>query len=183
MRKDEYEHVVSTFFDSRKKRASLKKKSLYVIVSFFVLLMIAGIVFIRTDSKKFSQSFYISSDRLPLAIAYDFSGAGKGKLRSVSFDLENIDVSSYKNFALLARTRKKSLAASSLRVQIENAFSEKDSEFISGVNEKWQKHAFPLSIFERINDWSKLKSLTFVIDEWNVGNKEDSIYIDEIRFF
>ena len=183
MRKDEYEHVVSTFFDIKKKRFKAKNISVYIIAVVFVLLVSVGVVFILVNSKKFSQSFYISSDKLPLTIAYDFNEAGKGKLRSASFDLEEIDVSRYKYVAFLLRTQNKSRIDSSIRVQIENAFSEKDSKFISGVNEKWQEHSFSLSTFEHINDWSKVKSLTFVIDEWNVGNKKDILHIDEIHFF
>ena len=182
MRKDEYEHLANTFFDNKKKRFKVKNIRVYASAAVIILLTF-GIGFFFAGSKKFSQSFYISSDKLPLAIAYDFSDAGKSKLRSVSFDLENIDVSRYRYLAVSARTQRKSRIDSSIRVQIQNAVLEKDSQFISGVNEKWQEHSFLLSAFKQITNWSKVGSLTFVIDEWNVGNKKDVLYIDEIHFF
>ena len=40
----------------------------------------------------------------------------------------------------------------------------------------------PLTKFEKIGDWASIKSLTFVVEEWNVGNKMGKFYIDEVKF-
>jgi len=80
------------------------------------------------------------------------------------------------------RTQEKSNIGSAIQVQIKNSVLEKDAEYLTDINNKWKKYLINLDKFERISDWSSIDSLTFVIDEWNVDNKKDKIFIDEVKF-
>ena len=71
---------------------------------------------------------------------------------------------------------------STVKVQIENSLLEKDTQYIPGINVRWQKISLPLANFKLIKDWSGVKSLAFIIEDWNVSIKKDSVIIDDIHF-
>lgn len=185
MKKDIYDHLAHTFLDKKDKRKKIENKQLWFYISticilFFLAIFIFGRFFIKKNV--FLKNLIILQDKQPIEIDYDFNSLGISKVKILSFELDKIDLSRYNFIELKVRNKNKSNIDSTIRLQIENSFLEKDQDYISGINIEWRKFSFPLRNFKRINDWSSVKYLSFIIEEWNVFNKKDKIFIDDIRF-
>jgi hypothetical protein len=183
MKQDVYEHLAKTFLDKKKKSKPAKKIWLSVIIVAVVLILLLFIVTSFLAEKKFfSRSLYVLNNNTPTLIEYDFTSLGNAKTKAISFNLNNIDLSKYKFLDLTIRTQQNSKITSTVKTQIENNLLEKDAQYISGIDIKWRKVSLALKNFRLIKDWSGVKSLTFVVEDWNVSNKKDNIIIDDIHF-
>lgn len=183
MKQDVYEHLAKTFLDKKKNKKPAKKIWVLVVILavVFFLLLFTTTLFL-TKRKFFSRSLYILNDNVPTLIEYDFTSLGDSKIKALSFNLNNIDLNGYNFLDLSVRTQENTKISSTLKVQIENSLLEKDAQYISGINERWQKFSLALDNFKLIKDWSKIKTLTFVVEDWNVSSKKNSIIIDDIHF-
>ena len=184
MKKDVYEHLAKTFLDKKKKKNFSKRKIWIAIVPVVFVLFIALLISrnLIVEKKFFSKSLYVIVDRTPVVLDYNFSGLGASKKKALSFDLDNVDLSEYSTLELSIRTGIWSKTDSTIKIQIENTLLERDIEYILGVNKNWRKFRVPLESFELIKDWSSIKNITFVVEDWNVSCKEDKILIDDVRF-
>lgn len=184
MKVDVYEHLAKTFLDKNIKKKPSKKKIFVIVSSVIFAAMLISFVGVSLFFKMetFSKSIIIIQDKAPLVIEYNFANIGDPKTRSLSYNLDNLDLSQYKSLSLSMRTKEVSSIGSTIQVQIKNSVLEKDAVYISNINDTWQVFLIDLERFERIDDWSSIDSLTFVIDEWNVDNKVDSLIIDEVKF-
>ncbi len=184
MKKDVYEHLAKTFLNKKEKGKFANKKVLkfvYLgIITCFVVIFFLGVILARRQV--FSRSLFVIQDRTPVEIDYDFSSTGGDKVRSVSFNLNGINLSKYNHLSLMIRTEKETAIDSSVKVKIENTQLEKDSEYITGINGDWREFKVSFNEFEKIKNWSTVKSLSLVVEEWNVVNKIDKIYFDEVKF-
>jgi len=183
MKQDVYEHLAKTFLDKKKKQRPGKKiwiAAAAIVVALFLLLSIT--VALLTHKKLFSRSLYVLNSNVPTVIEYDFTSLGGSKTKAISFNLNNIDLSRYKFLDLSIRMQENSRVSSTVKVQIENSLLEKDTQYIPGINVRWQKISLPLANFKLIKDWSGVKSLAFIIEDWNVSIKKDSVIIDDIHF-
>ncbi|MDD5618106.1 MAG: hypothetical protein PHG69_03340 [Candidatus Omnitrophica bacterium] len=183
MKQDVYEHLAKTFLDKKKRKK--RDKNLWVVIAISVIasiVLLSATTFILTKKKFFSRSLYVLNDKAPTLIEYDFTTLGNSKTKALSFNLNNIDLSKYHFINLSIRTQENTKINSTLKVQIENSLLEKDAQYISGINTKWQRASLPLDNFKLIKDWSKVKTLTFVVEDWNVSSKKNSVIIDDIHF-
>jgi len=184
MKKDVYEHLAKTFLNKKEKGKPANKKVLKFVylglVTCFVLIFFLGVILAR--SQVFSRSLSVIQDRTPVEMDYDFSSAGGDKVRSISFNLNGINLSKYNHLSLMIRTEKETTIDSSVKVKIENTQLEKDSEYIIGIDGDWREFKVSFSKFEKIKNWSTVKSLSLVVEEWNVDNKIDKIFFDEVKF-
>ena len=69
-----------------------------------------------------------------------------------------------------------------LRVELENSLRENASCYIKDINNKWKRHTVKLSDLKEITRRDDLRRISFIIEEWNAADKDDCVYIDEIRF-
>jgi hypothetical protein len=183
MKQDVYEHLAKTFLDKKKKKKPSKNILVFIAISVVILIfLLSTATFFLTKKKFFSRSLYVLNENSPTVIEYDFSSLGLSKTKALSFNLNNIDLSKYNFLVLSIRTKENTRISSTIKTQIENALLEKDAQYISGINQKWQKVSLPLANFKLIKDWSKVKALVFMVEDWNVSNKKDSIIIDDIHF-
>ena len=184
MKKDVYEHLAKTFLENKSKK-KVSNRHVWIFTTLIViscLLLILQLSSLLAKRSYIGQSFYVIQDKSPIEFEYDFTEIGNNKIRVMLFNLSDIDLDEYSYLSLAARTKDGGKIKTSLSVQIENSLHEKDSEYISGIVSEWQTFILPLSDFENVNDWSKVESISFVIEEWNTGVKRDKIYIDEVRF-
>ncbi|MBI3618385.1 MAG: hypothetical protein HY210_09305, partial [Candidatus Omnitrophica bacterium] len=92
-----------------------------------------------------------------------------------------IDASRYKNIQFSIRS-KEGANPSIVKVVIENDKNETASYYIQGIDYNWQDFRIPLHEFKQITDWTNLKTVSFVLESWNVEKKEGIILIDNICF-
>lgn len=184
MKQDVYEHLAKTFLDKRiKKNAKKKNQRIPVVVAIILSFALFYIlVSLATGKNVFSKSLYVISDKTPILIEYDFSVLGGSKTSVLSFNLNNINLSGFNFLEVSFKTDKKTKIDSTIKVKIENSFLEKDAQYLSGINNKWKVISLPLRNFYFISDWKSIKTLTFVVEDWNVSSNKGKIYIDDVRF-
>lgn len=183
MKKDVYEHLAKTFLDKKNKKSLKKKNQTNYIVALIVFCIIFFLLrYVGSGKNVFSKSLYLIQDKTPIAIEYDFSMLGSAKTRVLSFNLNNVDINGFNFLKLSLRTEDKTKTVTTIKVQIENSLLEKDSQYLSGINNRWRHFSLPLRNFKLINEWKSVKSLTFIVEDWNVSSKKGKIYIDEVSF-
>ncbi|MDD5005808.1 MAG: hypothetical protein PHS93_04815 [Candidatus Omnitrophica bacterium] len=183
MKQDVYEHLAKTFIDKKVKQKP-KRKILWILAAFSIICVVMFLAsnYFLVEKRIFSKSLYLLHDKTPIVIKYDFTSLGNSKVKALSFNLDNLDLSGYHFLTLSIRTEEKTKIDSTIKVQIENSLLEKDAEYISGINSKWRRFVLPLADFKLVKDWSQIKTLTFMVEDWNVTDKNDKILIDEVRF-
>ena len=184
MKKDVYEHLARTFLQ-KKQTPLYKNKKIWTIFGIIVaslLLIVSLVAILSQESGIFSKKLSIIQDKTPISIKYDFTLPGISKVRELSFDLDNIDLSKYNNVKVVVRTLSKDKVSSTIKLQVENGRLEKDSIYIADIQNRWKKIEVPLTEFSLINDWSGVKSITLIVEDWNVSSKVDEILVDEISF-
>jgi hypothetical protein len=62
-----------------------------------------------------------------------------------------------------------------------NNFGEVGSFYLSNISNRWNEFKISLSDFKNISDWSNVKKLNFILEEWNTNNKVGKIYFDDIK--
>lgn len=184
MKKDVYEHLAKTFLGKKSKR-KIKSREFFVfavLIVIFCFLTIFGLGSLLIKRGVYTKSIYVIEDKTPIEIGYDFSTMGDNKVKAISFNLNEIDLKEYNTLSISIRTRADASVESSIKVQIENSLLEKGEEYISGISSRWKEFTVPFSDFEKISDWASISSLTFVVEEWNITNKNDTVYIDDVKF-
>jgi HD-GYP domain-containing protein (c-di-GMP phosphodiesterase class II) len=175
-------------------KPSEKKKYTLILagVVILVLALAGGIVILRPDIKLADQEvFYplgnslgIAENKQPLKITYNFTN--EPNANSVSLDLSGMNLQGYHFLSLSSKIDEKDIKKSSyatFKIVIENTRKETASYYVQGINNKWREFRIPLSYFDTISDWSSLKSLSLVLQPWNIDSKQGILYVDDIHFF
>ncbi|TAN60065.1 hypothetical protein EPN16_05970 [bacterium] len=127
-----------------------------------------------------TRSAYIATANEPIKIKFNFTDS-QIKKQGEEIALSDLDVSNFKYLQLRLRRQKK-YGALSLRVEAENSLKENASYYLTGLSNNWQDYNIALGEFKEITRWDTLSRVSFIVEEWNAENKEDCVYIDEIRF-
>ncbi|MCM8771325.1 MAG: hypothetical protein NC936_05630 [Candidatus Omnitrophica bacterium] len=188
-KKELYEHLAKIYLDSSRKHQRKRKNQQYLIkplhlyIGLAILVLILSpflikTIFSRNDtfSSEYRTALVIQPDVIKLN--YNFSAAKK---EIYTIPLKDLNLSSYK---VLAFTAKKSQEKGnvSLRIELTNSFKEKSEVYISGLSSKWKDYSINLDSFKKITDWSEIKELLFIVEEWNTKEKNNVVYIENIKF-
>ena len=187
MRPEVYEQLARTFLDKKKSKPEKKSlSSFWLIVGIctisVLLLAIISLFFIRERTSILEKSLYIALDKTPAVISYNFNNPNADRIKAASFSLGNTDISKYGFLSFRLRLSKQASLDSAIKVQLENSFKEASHTYIKGVSSQWRRFSLPLSEFKHISDYTAIQSLSFVIEGWNLADKENKVLIDEIRF-
>lgn len=174
-------------------KVSAKKAKFFIIAISAALSVLAGVLifsFLGRPVKKIispqAEGLYVAQNKMPLKLAYDFS-KNTADAYTLGLDLSGLDLG---NYALLAFSAKIEEAAGyvtrgrpqSVKIEIENARKEKAEYYLQDIEKAWTNYHIPLSNFDKIIDWSNLKSIYFGLQPWNMASRKGSVYIDNIRF-
>jgi len=186
MKPEVYEHLARTFLEKKKNKNNKKQPTITLFVSLGLLIAILVFIFVLFLTREkigiLQRSLHILLDKSPITIAYNFKNPGTDKVKAMSFSLSDIDISRYRFLDFRARLIKKTTKDSVIKVEIENAFKEKASTYLNGITWQWKRFSLPLSDFKKISDKTVISSISFVIEDWNLSDKENSLIIDEVRF-
>ncbi|MDD5044165.1 MAG: hypothetical protein PHU91_02985 [Candidatus Omnitrophica bacterium] len=189
-KKELYEHLARIYLDSSKKHQRKKKKHdyliesrhLYIGIAVFILLG-AALLLLKADP--FHKKMALSGYRTALVIQpdaikinYNFDAAKK---EIYNLPLKGLDLTTYKALVFAVR-RVKNNSNGSLRIEIVNSLNEKSETYIKDIPFTWKEYKIELSSLKKITDWSGTKELLFIAEEWNTKDKNDVIYIDNVRF-
>ncbi len=184
-RKESLEKIAQTFW-GKPKRKERSKKIFFLISTIFIFLVILVIMSAYlfshgiTKLKPETKILTFDLDREIIRLNYNFKDADL-KTEKYTINLGNLNLVGFKRLEISCR-KAKPKGEISLKVEIENSLKEKASCYISGIKNQWQIFGVNLEEFKEINDWSSVKNLSFVIEEWNTQEKFDTVYIDQIMF-
>lgn len=185
-----YDYLAKVYLDKqpaadaridRKNCAPRKRHLLFVIAAVIVCpaiyLLIAHPLKLYTSR---ARSLYLSTGNEPLKIKFDFTDS-QLKKQGYTITLSELDAKNFK-FVKFRIRRQKKYGELSLRIEMENNLKENASYYLTGLTNKWQPYAIALGEFREITQWEALKHISFIVEEWNAENKDDCVFIDEIRF-
>lgn len=189
MEKNEvYDYLARIYLDKQPKAREASKSGLRRI-GLPVFLIVAVIIFLGFYFvwrypvmlvKPQIQSLHINAGSQLITIKYDFSKSDL-KRQGHSLDFADLDVSRFGALEFQARRQTK-YGSLNLRVEMENRLKEKAVCYVSGITGKWDSFKIRLNDFSGISEWTGLTRVSFVVEEWNALNKEDTVYLDEIHF-
>lgn len=191
MEKDSvYDYLAKVYLDKQplssagpkeEKRPSLfKKYALFLILPIITLPSLY--LFLRHPLKQYrpkGQSLQLDLGNELIKIRYDFTTSDLKK-EGYAINLADLDAQGFRELEFKAR-RSKDFGAMHLRVALENSFKEFAARYLK-IDNKWKHYKIKLSDFKEISVWDKLKKISFTIEDWNVADKDDCLYIDELRF-
>jgi HD-GYP domain-containing protein (c-di-GMP phosphodiesterase class II) len=171
------------------------KKKYALILAYVAILAVALVagraVFLPDVNLADREIFYplgnslgIAENKQPLAIAYNFTD--NSNTNSVSLDLTGMNLRGYHFLSLSSKLNAKEVKKTryaTFKIVIENLRKETASYYIQGINNNWREFRIPLSYFDTISDWSSLKSISLVLQPWNIDSKQGTLYVDNIHFF
>ncbi len=195
-KKDIYEHLANIYLDASAKKKNKKGQKypnifqnlffMSLIVIFVLIILIFNIsrnnelLFTNfNENKPIKSELALVITSNIVKINFNFEPA---KEEAYHIDLNGLDVAHFK--ALGFSVRKANYEDHIiLKVEFTNASKEKSEIYFYNIpSYKWQDYKIKFSEFKNINGWTKMSSLSFVIDAWNVKEKKGVVYIDNVRF-
>lgn len=182
-----YEHLAQIYLDNaadRKKKSRPQRKLFFkYFLPAISIIIIAGLVFalsslIRKEEAATKKDFALVIEPGLTRINFDFNLAKK---ETLSYNLSDSDLRNYKVLSFFARTANPKDKLH-LRVELSNKFGELSELYLEDISAKWQDFKVNLADFKKINNWSSLSELKFVLEDWNTKEKKGRVYIDNIRF-
>ncbi len=183
-KKDIYEHLASIYLDA----SSTKKKKKAEPVNYFrngvfigiaVFLSVGYFIFVNAIKSKSSVSTQLAlvlhSDEVKINFHFD-----PAKKEVFVINLNKLNLTRYKLLAFSVR-KTDYMDKMYLRVEFTSAFNEVSAIYVKDISHKWKDYKMEFSDFKEITDWSEMKGVSFIIEEWNAREKKDIVYIDNIK--
>lgn len=183
-KKDIYEHLASIYLDA----SSTKKKNKTEPVNYFrngvfigiaVFLSMGYFIFVNVIKSKSPVSTQIAlvlhSDEVKINFHFD-----PAKKEVFMINLNKLNLTRYKSLAFSVR-KTDYMDRMYLRVEFTSAFNEVSAIYVKDISHKWKDYKMEFSDFKEITDWSEMKGVSFIVEEWNAGEKKDIVYIDNIQ--
>jgi hypothetical protein len=184
-KKDIYDHLAKIYLDassetSKKSRKGFPYQNLFLGLSVLVIAF-SWVIFayFKPAKLKESPSGEIALVLLPDATKINFN-FNPAKKEVYSIELNRLNLS---HFRALAFSLKKANYYNniSVRVEFNSAFREKSEVYVKNIPYRWQDYRIELSEFKNISSWSNMRSLAFIVEEWNTKEHHGVVYIDNIR--
>jgi len=182
-KRDIYEHLAKIYLDASSKKKIKSNnyqgfKGLFFASIAIVLTLSLSLVAVLNKDKavKGENALFVSLDAVKINFNFD-----PAKKETYSIDLRNLNLSKYKAvaFSLKKATYEGKIT---LRVELANHFKERSEVYIRDIPHKWQEYKINFSDFSKINDWSEVSKLSFIVEQWNAKENSGVLYIDNIRF-
>jgi hypothetical protein len=182
-KKDIYEHLANIYLDASSTKTKKMKVHPYTFKNMFfasaalVICLSAALYFSFQKPNPFGTEAALALTTSPLKLNFNFDPAKK---ETYALELNRLDLS---KFSALGFALKKSEFSDKINLKVEftNGFGEISEVYINDVGHKWQEHRLSFAQFGRINDWSRMRELKFIVEDWNTKNKTGIVYIDNVR--
>lgn len=181
-KKDIYEHLANIYLDASLKKRKRAKESHKFKAPFFVslaLICCLSLIILAAIYRKPPAPSETALVLYPDIVKINFNFY-PAKKEIYSINLNKLNLSRYRALAFSLK-KNNYYDRISLRVEFANVFNEKPHVYLKDIPHKWKDYKIDFSDFKGINDWSEMSNLSFIVEEWNVKEKKDIIYIDNIR--
>ncbi len=184
-KKDIYEHLAQIYLDASKKGTRRSKpvriikypvaSSIIVALSVFLITVLA----LRFHRKPFHNSeIALVLNNEVVKINYNFDPAKK---EVYAIELNKLNLGRFRELGFSLR-KKHTDGTVTMRVEFVNSFDERSEVYLRDIPQKWQSVRLPLSAFKKISDWSQMRSLLLIVEDWNTSSKNGVVYVDNISF-
>lgn len=190
MTKDEiYEHLAKVYMGKRETQAHIKKKpSLNFSFAGRVFLTIVVLTisfygftafYFRRDTNIKNQMIFNLNTSL-VRVKYDLSDPYP-KVKQFSLQIPPTDLSQFHKINFSIRSTKDG-SPGIVKVVLRNQKNEMAYYFARDIDFRWKTFSVALVDFKGITDWSNLKDVSFVLEEWNLEDEKGVILIDNVNF-
>ena len=188
-REDIYDHLAQVYLGKRKEADIKKKKqfSAWLMINVLITVLIFASAFYgltaflaRKGINRLEDNVIFSLSHGPMKFSYDFASVFHPD-ETLNLSIPRMDAVKYKNFQFSIRAQDGE-NPDVVKIVFKNKRNEVSSFYIEGVNDQWKKVSIPLSKFNQISDWSSLSDVSFVLESWNIKEKQGSILVDDICF-
>ena len=131
--------------------------------------------------ESFSPLTYVGGRGYSLRLDYDVDSASSA-FNGVWFDLGGADLSQYKQLVLWAKGDKEKGYTEDFKLEVQSSRGNKGAYYITGLSDDWQEYIIDLDQFVGISEWSNIRKLVVVFEDWKAAQKEGAVYIDDIYF-
>jgi hypothetical protein len=185
-KRDIYEHLAKIYLDastnskrnSRARDYSRVFRSLFFVSVFLVAGLSAGLLFTNYGKTK-SPGSQVELVLLPEAARINFH-FDPAKKEIYTLNLNKLDLNRYRALAFCVK-KAKFRDKISLRVEFASGYGERSEVYFKDIPHKWQDYKVNLSQFRGISDWSQMRCVAFIVEEWNASEKRGIVYIDNVR--
>jgi len=182
-KKDIYEHLAKIYLDasSKKKKKNKRYHKFFrnsVLLVSALIFGISGFIYLSyRKNRPFASeiALVLLSDAAKINFHFD---PAKKEIYSLDLNKQNLTRFNALGFSVKKVNYRDNI---SLRVEFINSFKEKSEVYFKDIPHKWQDYKINLSDFKSINNWSEMKTLCFIIEEWNTKEKKGVVYIDNVR--
>jgi hypothetical protein len=183
-KKDIYDHLANIYLDSTLTDKSTTSsdnsrfKAFFFISVTIVLCLLLVIFFLMSKKKVISSQDALVLHPDVIKISYTFNPVKK---EVYNVDLNKLNLSQYSSLVFACRNNNPHNNCA-FRITLANTYNETSDTYITRIPNKWHEYTIELSDFKHISNWSAMKALTFSIEEWNSKEKQDAVFIENIRF-
>ncbi len=185
-KKDIYEHLAKIYLDAssqtpKEPRRNFLYKHKNVFLGLTVLaIALSFVLFTSFNPAKLNKTpGEIALVLQPEATRINFN-FDPAKKETYTIDIKKLNLS---RFRALAFSLKKAnyFDNISVRVEFTSAFREKSEIYVKNIPYRWKDYYIELSQFKNISNWANIRSLAFIVEEWNAREHHGVVYIDNIR--
>ena len=180
---DIYEHLAEVYLNSSRNKKknhtyhkslfkNLFKLSIIVIACLIAVLMVT--IFGHKSIPKSQRILILEANTT--RIDYDFNQVKK---EAAIFDLKEMNLLGFRTLSFRAR---KANFQDDLHMSVEfiSDFGEQSQIYIKQIPTRWQNFNVDLTEFKNISDWSNMRQLLFVLEDWNARTKKGVVYFDNV---
>lgn len=188
-RNEIYDHLAQVYLGKRQKALQVKKAqkkhfSVWLVMNVMITVVVFGSAFYGLSAfwqKNDLQSNIIYSlHHGAIRIGYDFQKSLSPR-QVFELDLPQMDASRYGSLDFLIRAKEEGNPGI-VKVVLTNQRNEESCYYVQNVTFGWKKVSIPVEEFKHISDWSSLKTVSVVLESWNVEQQKGLILIDDLRF-
>jgi len=184
-KKDIYEHLAKIYLDASSKRKKKGKeytglfRNLFIGASSLAVILLLALILpaaLNRNPKNAEIALVLAPDAVKINFHFD-----PARKECYNIPLNQLDISKYKALAFSVKKVRYSDTVN-LRVEFVNQYKEKSETYLQDIPSKWEEFRIELFRFKGISDWSHMRQLSFVIEEWNAKDKRGVVFVDNIRF-
>jgi len=181
-KRDIYEHLAKIYLDaSQKKKKKSRKyqsvKHIGIVVGAFALgFLLFFIVVLPKRHQQLNTHYVLLLQHDAAKINFNFNPASK---EIYTIDLNNLNLHRFRDleFAVKKTNFNDTIA---LKIEFVNNFNERASIYVADIPHKWKNYRIPFSDFKSIADWGSMKSVSFIVEQWNTRENNGVVYIDNV---
>ncbi len=182
-----YEHLANvylgkTVFSEKRSKRQLKRRLIWKITLGVTVSVTAfyGLTAFLNKREHLKSQVLFGLNHSPIRVKYDLTDPFP-KIEQFTIQVPPMDGSRYSELQFAIRGTEEGHPGI-VKIVVRNRKNEVSSYYAQGIRVQWQDFRIPLEEFKEISDWSNIKNVSFVLEEWNVEKKRGIMLVDDVCF-